>query len=62
MLMVAIIYIKSYMHVPKHFTTHCRKIHIKLRYTFEAPYHKLLAKVIFKVVFHLPTLLSIVSV
>lgn len=58
MLMVAIIYTKSYTHVPKHFTRHCRNLHVEIRYTFEAPSHK----VFLRVAFQLHSLLSIVSV
>lgn len=61
MVMVAIIHAKSYSHVPKHFQTHHRNLHVKLRCTFEAPCHKVFFKVVFQAAFQLPSFSSIVS-
>lgn len=62
MLMVTIIYTKSYTRVPKLFITYRRNLHVNLRYTFEAPCHEVFLKVVFQTVFQLLSFLSIVSV
>lgn len=62
MLMVAITYTKSYIHVPKHFTTRCRNPHGKVRYIFEESWHRAILCIVFQTSFQLPSFLSSVSV